>query len=114
MAWPEAKKWLPDATRKPPATAIQLTDLTKKKKTLGSGLDWGGFPDFAAHAGDLPGHAHQHRLCSRKETEISILIGVGEFPFVPFACRSEPQNRVNPLPPFVSAHRIAEGRLTSR
>jgi hypothetical protein len=72
MAWPEAKKWLPDATRKPPATAIQLTDFPKKKKRPGSGLDWGGFPDLAAHARKLSGHANQHKLYSRKEPETSI------------------------------------------
>jgi hypothetical protein len=34
-----SQKWLPEAARKPPATVVQLTDFTKKKKRPGSGLD---------------------------------------------------------------------------
>ena len=30
-----------------------------------------GFPDFVAHASDLPGHRHPHWLCARKEPDIS-------------------------------------------
>jgi hypothetical protein len=39
----------------------------------------GGFPDFGAHGSELSGHAHQHRLCSRKEPTISNKLRAADF-----------------------------------
>jgi hypothetical protein len=111
MAWPDARSGFPT----PPRSHLHLqynSLILRRKKRPGSGLDWGGFPDFAAHARNLPRHAHQHRLCARKEPNISMGCEQRRISVVPFACRFQPQNRFNPLPTFVSAHRIAAGHFS--
>jgi hypothetical protein len=70
LDYPGAARRAEKSTRKPLATELQIADLTKETKGAGSGFGAGGFPDFAAHAIELSGHAHQHRLCFGKEPTI--------------------------------------------
>jgi hypothetical protein len=68
-------------------------------------VDWlldPGFPDFASHASDLSSHAHQHRLCSRKEPKISMHYRHQRTFSVPVACRFEGLNHPVLRPSLVS------------